>query len=155
MYMCRVVSYRHDKCSEPVEGVFRAPGFDIGESVPASNLTRVAFAPRTGNILLLPADGVLRSFDAALKPLRTARIGFSADSLQISGDRAYVGASGSDYGETLILDADTLSAVERVKVGGLVVPPNADHDRTLFGLPLFLPASDGSRTLYWLPPLEG
>jgi hypothetical protein len=129
-------------------------GFDIGESVPASNLTRVAFAPKTGNIFLLSADGILRSFDAALKPLRTARIGFSADSLQFGGDRAYLGASGSDYGESLIVDADTLAAVERVEVGGLVVPPDADDARTLYGLPQFLPASDGSRTLYWMPPLE-
>lgn len=129
-------------------------GFDMAESVPASNMTRVAFAPQTGHILLLPADGVLRSFDAALNPLRTARIGFSPDSLQISGDRAFVGASGSDYGETLVVNADSLAAIERVEVGGLVIPPNADDDRTLFGLPQWLPASDGSRTLYWLPRLR-
>lgn len=129
-------------------------GFDMAESVPASNTTQVAFAPKTGHILLLPADGVLRSFDAALNPLRTARIGFSPDSLQMSGDRAFVGASGSDYGETLVVDADSLAAIERVEVGGLVIPPNANDDRTLFGLPQWVPASDGSRTLYWLPPLR-
>lgn len=129
-------------------------GFSLQESIPASNSTRIAFVPTTGNILLLPADGVLRSFDAALNPLRTTPIGFSAGSLQISGDKAFVGASGLDYGETLVVDAGSLVAKERVEVGGLVVPPTAGDNQALFGLPDFLPGPDGSRLLYWLPPLK-